>query len=47
VRDRVVLLLIPVAIVAALIVGVGRARAADSSWSSEPIGRTIGDRSRT
>jgi hypothetical protein len=43
VRGRLVLLLLLVVLVAALIVGVGRARAADSSWSSERIGRTAGE----
>jgi hypothetical protein len=46
-KGRLILLLAVAVLVAALIVGVGRARAADSSWSSETIGRTIGDGSRT
>jgi hypothetical protein len=46
-KGRLVLLLILVVLVAALVLGVGRARATDSSWSSPPIGRTTGDGSPT
>lgn len=45
---RLALLCLLVALFAALIVGAGRARANDGSWTSEaPIERTSGDGSRT
>jgi hypothetical protein len=45
VRGRLVLLLILVVLVAAVLLCGKPARAAESNWTSEPIGRTAGETS--